>query len=140
MMPAETEETASAKPKGEQVAVDDKVLINLTHGEDDPERVLVSYLVGVESLRAGKEALMFLTQEAIYVATEGFAKTVEVPGAPSISELHDEYVERGGRFYACPVCVKTRGQQDAAWVSAAEVKGVPAVLEYTSGGSLTFSY
>lgn len=122
------------------MATQDKVLIGLTHGQDDPERVLISYLVGVESLRAGKEALMFLTQDGIFVATEGFAKTIDVADAPSIAELHDEYVERGGRFYACPVCVKTRKAHDASWLPSAEIKGVPSVLEYTSDGALVFNY
>ncbi len=122
------------------MAADDKVLIGLTHAADDPESVLIAYLMGVEALRAGKQAVMWLTKNGVSVATEGFAATVEVPGAPSIATLHDEYVERGGRFFACPVCVKTRNLVDATWVSTAEVKGAPAVYEYTSGGALVFNY
>ena len=34
------------------MALDDKVVIGQTHGEDDPEAVLVGYLLGVEALRA----------------------------------------------------------------------------------------
>lgn len=122
------------------MAADDKVVIGQTHGEDDPESVLVGYLIGVESLRAGKEALMWLTKDGVFVATDGFASTVNVANAPSIADLHDEYIERGGRFYACPVCVKTRGLEDATWNANTEVKGVPALLEFTAGGALTFNY
>jgi hypothetical protein len=39
------------------MANDDKVVIGQTHATDDPEAVLVSYLLGVEALRAGKQAL-----------------------------------------------------------------------------------
>ena len=119
---------------------DSKVLICLNHGAEDPESVLIAYLVGVESLRAGKEAVMFLTKDAIHVATPDFAGTIDVPGAPSVPALHDEYVAKGGRFFACPVCVKTRNMQDAKWVENTEVAGVPSVLEYTSGGALVFNY
>ncbi len=122
------------------MTTDDKVLIGLTHGADEPENVLISYLMGVEALRAGKEALMWLTKDGIEVATDGFASTVEVPGAPSVADLHDEYVDSGGRFYACPVCVKTRGREDAVWTKNAEVKGAPSVYEFTSGGALVFNY
>ena len=122
------------------MTIDDKVLIGLTHAADEPEDVLISYLMGVEALRAGKEALMWLTKDGIEVAVDGFATTIEVPGAPSIADLHAEYVERGGRFYACPVCVKVRGREDADWTSNAEVQGAPAVYEYASGGALTFNY
>ena len=92
---------------------DSKVLVCLTHGAEEPENVLVAYLVGVEALRAGKEAVMFLTKDGVHAATPGFAEKVDVPGAPSITALHDEYIEKGGRFFACPVCVKVRDMQNS---------------------------
>jgi len=122
------------------MAADDKVVIGQTHGTDDPEAVLIGYLLGVESLRAGKQALMWLTKDGVHVATTGYAAGISVPGAPSISDLHAEYIERGGRFYACPVCVRSRGLENAEWVQGAEVKGVPSLLEFTQGGALTFNY
>lgn len=122
------------------MAADDKVVLGLTHAEDDPESVLLCYLLGVEALRAGKQALMWLTKDGVQVGTEGFAATVEVPGAPSIAELHAEYVERGGRFFACPVCVRTHGLEQATWTAGAEVKGAPSVFEFAAGGALTFTY
>jgi predicted peroxiredoxin len=122
------------------MAADDKVVIGQTHAEDDPESVLIGYLLGVEALRAGKQVVMWLTKDGIQVATEGFAARVEVPGAPAIADLHAEYVERGGRFFACPVCVKTHHLEDATWVRGAEVKGAPSLYEFTAGGALTFSY
>jgi predicted peroxiredoxin len=121
-------------------APDSKVLVCLTHGAEDPENVLIAYLVGVEALRAGKEAVMFLTKDAIFVATAGFADTIVVPGAPSVSALHDEYVRNGGRFFACPVCVNVREAQNSEWVENTEVKGMPSVYEYTQGGALVFNY
>ena len=122
------------------MAADDKVVIGLTHDDDDAESVLIAHLLGVEALRAGKESLMWLTKNGVNVATEGFADTVNVPNAPSIAELHAEYIERGGRFYVCPVCVKTRGLEEASWVKGAEVKGAPSLYEFTAGGALTFNY
>jgi predicted peroxiredoxin len=122
------------------MAVDDKVVLGLTHADDDAESVLICYLLGVEALRAGKQALMWLTKDGVKVATDGFAATVNVPNAPAIADLHTEYVEKGGRFYACPVCVKTRGMEDAVWTKGAEVKGAPSVYEFTEGGALIFNY
>jgi uncharacterized protein len=94
----------------------------------------------MEALRAGKQALMWLTKDGVHVATKGIAERVAVPDAPPVTDLHAEYVERGGRFFACPVCVKTRHLEDADWVAGAEVKGAPALYEFTTGGALTFSY
>src|SRR3954453_2062699 len=122
------------------MAADDKVVLGLTHAEDDTECLLICYLLGVEALRAGKEALMWLTKDGVRVATDGFAATVSVPNAPPLAALHTEYVEKGGRFFACPVCVKTRGLEDATWTKNAEVKGAPSLYEFTAGGALVFNY
>ena len=122
------------------MAADDKVVVGQTHGADDAESVLIGYLLGVEALRAGKEVVMWLTKDGVHIATEGYSDKLSVPGAPSIADLHAEYIEKGGRFFACPVCVKTRQLDDASWVKGAEVKGAPSLFEFTQGGALTFNY
>ena len=122
------------------MAAEDKVVIGQIYGDNDPEAVLIGYLLGVEALRAGKEVLMWLTKDGVHVATTGYSDTTEVPGAPSIAALHTEYIERGGRLFACPVCVKSRGLEGADWVKGAELKGAPSLFEFTSGGALTFNY
>ncbi|HAM01730.1 MAG TPA: hypothetical protein DCQ30_05820 [Acidimicrobiaceae bacterium] len=122
------------------MATDDKVVVGQTHGADDAESVLIGYLLGVEALRAGKEAVMWLTKDGVHIATEGYSEKLSVPNAPSIADLHNEYIEKGGRFFACPVCVKTRQLEEASWVKGAEVKGAPSLYEFTQGGALTFNY
>lgn len=122
------------------MASDDKVIIGLSHGLDDPERVLIAYLMGVEALRKGKQVLFWLTKDAVHVATDGFAATVEIPDTPRVADLHEEFVSSGGRMYACPVCVKTRGIVDTPLVPGAEHKGAPSLYEFAEGGALTFNY
>jgi len=122
------------------MASDDKVVIGLTYAADDPERVLLAYLMGVEALRKEKQVVMFLTKDAVYLATPGYVDGIEVPGAPSVPALHQEFVDRGGRFFACPVCVKTHGLEGAELVEGAEVKGAPSVYEFAEGGALTFTF
>ena len=119
---------------------DEKVLINLSHGGDDPENVLTAYLCGVEAVRAGKQAAMFLTMDGVHAGRKGFADTIHIDDAPSVADLHHEYVERGGRFLVCPVCIKTRKLQDSIWTENAEVAGFPSVYEFTEGGALVFNY
>src|SRR4051812_22987982 len=78
------------------MAADDKVVIGLVHAEDDVESVLISYLLGVEALRAGKEALMWLTKDGIKVAADGFAATVNVSERP-VDRRSAHRVRREGR-------------------------------------------
>jgi hypothetical protein len=62
------------------ISPDNKVLVCLNHGAEDPESVLIAYLVGVESLWAGRQSVMFLTKEAVHVATPGMPKRSRGPG------------------------------------------------------------
>ena len=120
--------------------VDQKVLVGLSHGASEPENVLIAYLMGVEALRAGKDAVMWLTKDGVDIAVAGAADAISVPDAPAIADLHAEFVERGGRFFACPVCVKLRGLTESAWAENVEVVGAPSVYEFTAGGALVFNY
>jgi uncharacterized protein len=122
------------------MAADSKVIVGLTHGTDDPESVLIAYLMGVEALRKDKQVVMWLTKDGVNAATPGFAEKIVVPGAPSVPDLHKEFVEKGGRFFACPVCIKTHNLEGAELVENAEAKGAPSVYEFAEGGALTFNY
>lgn len=117
-----------------------RVIVGLSHGADEVESVLIAYLMGVEALRAGKEAVLWLTKDGIEVALDGAAATFDVPGAPAIVDLHDEFVASGGRFFVCPVCVKLRGKTGAAWTTGAEIVGAPSVYEFAGDGALIFNY
>lgn len=122
------------------MATDDKVVIGQTHALDDPESVLIGYLMGVEALRKGKQVVMWLTKDGVHLAEPHFAAKINVPDAPAMETLHDEFVERGGRFFACPICVKARGLDGVELTAGAEVKGAPSLYEFTEGGALTFNY
>jgi predicted peroxiredoxin len=122
------------------MAVDDEVVIGQSHATDDPESVLIAYLMGVEAVRKGKQVVMWLTKDGVFLATPNYVEKIDVPGAPNVADLHREYTERGGRFFACRVCIKTHGLEGAMLVDGAEVKGAPSIYEFTEGGALTFSY
>ena len=122
------------------MAVDDKVVIGQTHGTDDAESVLIGYLMGVEALRKDKQVVMWLTKDGVHLATPNYVDKIDVPGAPNVAELHREFVERGGRLFACPVCIKTHGLEGVDLTEGAEIKGAPGVYEFTAGGALTFNY
>ncbi len=119
---------------------DTKVLVGLSHGEEGPENVLIAYLMAVEALRAGKEAVLWLTKDAVEIAVDGAVDAIDVPGAPAVGDLHREFVESGGRLFACPVCVKLRGLGQATWTKSTEIVGAPSVYEFTAGGALVFNY
>jgi hypothetical protein len=50
--------------EGETMAVDDTVVFGQIHAGDDAESMLIGYLLGGEALRAGEQAVKWLTKEA----------------------------------------------------------------------------
>jgi DNA-binding winged helix-turn-helix (wHTH) protein len=75
--------------------VEDEVVIGQTHAGDDAEPVLVGFLVGVEALRAGKQAAMWITHDGVHLATRVFVASVSVPDAVPIA---DRYTRRSSAY------------------------------------------
>src|SRR5271154_1583036 len=49
----------------------DKAVVSLTTGLEDPEKVTVALLVAVGAAEEDRAAMMFLTKEAVRLATDG---------------------------------------------------------------------
>ncbi len=108
------------------MSVDDKVVIGQTHGTNDPEAVLIGYLLGVEALRAGKQALMWLTKDGVHLATVGYSDAIEIPDAPSIAALHARRLVVMRRIAYVKGCHLVRFEPVAA--ARLIIRGPPAAL------------
>ena len=64
-----------------------KVLVNLATGLEDPERVMVAFLVAGAALDRGNEVAMFLTKDAVRLAVPGHAEGVACEGCPPLERL-----------------------------------------------------
>ena len=58
-----------------------KAVISLTTGLEDPEKVTVAFLVAVAAAEQRRQTLMFLTKEAVRLASEGVAQGWPARGA-----------------------------------------------------------
>ena len=118
-----------------------KVVINLATGMEDPERVLVAFLVGQAATAKGKQVAMFLTKEAVHVALPGQAQGVACEGCPPLERIFAQYAEGGGELLACPFCVNSRGLDETQFVPNARVAGATPLWEWIGDEPATvFSY
>ncbi len=62
----------------------------------------VALLVAVGAAEAGRDALMFLTKEAVRLATEGVALGVACEGCPPIPDLMKRFEAAGGVLLDLP--------------------------------------
>src|SRR5882672_7880706 len=100
-----------------------KAVISLTTGLEDPEKVTVAFLVAVGAAESGRLTLMFLTKEAVRLATDGIATGVACDGCPPLPDLLKRYEAAGGRYYVCPICFNAKKLHPETLIGSAELQG-----------------
>lgn len=118
-----------------------RVVINLTTGLEDAERVTIAFLVGGAAVERGRQVAMFLTKEAVRLAVPGYAEAVACEGCPPLARLVDQYAEGGGELMVCPICFNARKLDQAELVSNARLGGATPLWEWIGDdGATVFSY
>ena len=117
-----------------------KVVINLATGTEDPERVIVAFLVAGAALDAGKKVAFFLTKEAVRLALPEHAVGEACRGCPSLETLFEQFAAKGGELLVCPICLKARGLDGAELLPSARVAGATPLWEWIGEGATVFSY
>jgi predicted peroxiredoxin len=118
-----------------------KAVVSLTTGLEDPEKVMIAFLVAVGAAESGRPTLMFLTKEAVRLALDGVAVGVACDGCPSLPDLLQRYEAAGGRYYVCPICFNTKKLNAAALIAGAEIQGTLPLWQWIGDeGATTFSY
>ena len=122
------------------MADNNRVIVGCTHGGEDPDRVVVAYLTAVAALDQGKEVVMWLTVEGVRLALRGYADRIRADLDPPVERVHAQFIEKGGRFYVCPICFKERELDEQEFVDNAELKGATPLMEFAADGVTAFTY
>jgi uncharacterized protein len=122
------------------MAANGRVVVGCSHGEEDPDNVAVAYLTAGAALDQGKEVVMWLTSDGVRLGLKGYADGVRQDKDPPGERLHAQFIEKGGRFYVCPICFKERDLDEHELVENAELKGASPLMEFAGDGALIFTY
>lgn len=118
-----------------------KAVVSLTTGLEDPEKVTVAFLVAVGAAETGRETLMFLTKEAVRLATPGVALGVACSGCPSLESLVERFRAAGGRYFVCPICFDAKQLDHDRLIDGAELAGTIPMWKWIGDeAATTFSY
>jgi predicted peroxiredoxin len=112
------------------MAQNSKVVINLSTGLEDSERVTVAFLVGGAAAEQGKDVAMFLTKEAVRIGLPGYADGVACDGCPPLAWLVQQYAENGGQLFVCPICFGARKLDEEALLANAKLAGATPLWEW----------
>lgn len=117
-----------------------RVIVGCTHGAEDPDRVVVAYLTAGAALDQGKEVVMWLSSDGVRLATRGYVDPIREEQQPTVKRVHEQFIEKGGRFYVCPICFNERTLDQADLVQSAELQGATPLMQFAGEGAMTFNY
>jgi len=73
------------------------ILIQGTHGADNPEKATLPFIVGNVSATADQDTVVFLTSDAVWLATRGYADDIKFADHPPAGTILADFVANGGR-------------------------------------------
>ena len=116
------------------------LIVNATHGPDDPERATLPFVVANVAATADQDAIVLLTIDGAWLAVKGRADGVVADTLPALSDVMAQFVAAGGRIWACGACTKPRAITADDLVDGASIVSAAQVVELLASGaaSLTF--
>lgn len=117
-----------------------KILVNCTHAKDDPERATLGFVVGNVAVTADQDAVVLLTIDGVWLATKGYADSIQKDGFPPLREVMQQFVANGGEIWACGACAKPRGITEADLIPGAKIVTAANAVEYLASGAASLSF
>jgi uncharacterized protein len=116
------------------------IVINATHGPEDPERATLPFVVGNVAAAAGQRAIVLLTIEGAWLAVRDRADPIAAKGLPAFRDIVGQFVAAGGEIWACGACTTPRGIVDADLRDGARIVSAMQVVEELSAAARTLSF
>jgi len=116
------------------------ILIQGTHGDDDAEKATLPFIVGNVAATAEQDSVIFLTSEAVRLATHGYADGIQHADNPPTGKILADYVANGGRIWACGACTAPRGITADDLVEGATIVTAANLVEALASGASTVTF
>ena len=117
----------------------EKLVVLLTRGIDS-ELSSVALTIANGGITAGLKVSLFLTSTAIDLVRKGGNRMTQVAPLEPLAVLIDDFMKRGGRIWACPPCVKSRGYEQADLMDGVMIIGASAMHAEIKAGAATLSF
>lgn len=116
------------------------ILIQGTHGAEDPEKATLPFIVGNVSATAEQDTVVFLTSEAVRLATHGYADDVAFATHPPTGKILADFVTNGGRVWVCGACTGPRDITADDLVDGATIVTAANLAEALVDGAKTVGF
>ena len=92
-----------------------RVVVSCTHGEEDPDRVTVSYLTAGAALDAGKDVVMWLSADGVQLGLQGVADRIRADAEPTVAKIHAQFIEKAAASTRARSASRTASSTRATW-------------------------
>lgn len=116
------------------------ILIQGTHGREDPEKATLPFIVGNVAVTAEQDTTIFLTAEGVRLATRGYADDIQFADHPPTAKILTDFVAHGGRIWACGACTGPRGITADDLVEGATIVTAANLVEALAAGASTVAF
>jgi uncharacterized protein len=116
------------------------LLVNATHGKEDPERATLAFIVGNVAASADQDTVVLLTIEGVQLATKGYADDIHKEGFQPLKEIITSFVANGGQIWVCGACAKPRNITEADLIAGARIVTAANAVERLASGAASLSF
>jgi predicted peroxiredoxin len=109
-------------------------LVHCTDGKNNAEGATVTFILAAASAATSDETVVFLSSDAVRIATEGYADEIQADGYEPLKTFLDSFMENGGGLWVCPVCVNARGIEADELIEGAQIMGAAALIDFVAKG------
>jgi predicted peroxiredoxin len=106
----------------------------------DPERATLAFIVGNVAASADQEAVVLLTIDGVWLATQSYADSIHKEGFQPLKEVISSFVTNGGQIWVCGTCAKPRGITNTDLIEGARIVTAANVIERLASGAASLSF
>lgn len=116
-----------------------ELVVVMTKGAEE-ELSTVAFTIANGGLTAGLDVSIFLTSAAVDLARKRAVELTHVAPMEPLNSLIADFLNRGGRLWACTPCVKARGYEEDDLVDGVVVSGASVMHERLKAGAAALSF
>lgn len=118
--------------------VTDGVFIHMTHGHDNPHRVLMPLQMAA-MMAQDKDVLIYMDIDAVKLLTQD-AEDVSYAHFTSLHESLQKLLDMGVTLFACPGCMRAHGLSPEELREGIQVAQKDKFFTFTKGNIVSLSY
>lgn len=105
-----------------------KILVNITHGPENPTRAALGFLIAKSALEQGHEVTLFLAGDAVQLLRDSVLDNLVGLGTGKLREHYDALAAGGAKFYLSGLSSKARGVSESDLANKPAEMVMPSIL------------